>query len=311
VTRLQASLHVAARALAPHRAGHTDVWASDIPLGKRGFLHTPGTCYSALRRLPRRDFHPLETCSLYRAVHGQSPAPVAVRQDAPPVQHSSWRLRDRCDGRGCHPYRGYHAHPPSGRPSVVMVKAAQHRENDDVPAWASIRGRNRSGGHSLADPLMRTPAVEMGDMLFEHAKHVALAEDESGNPGPRPNRWSPRVGMVSGARCCPTARSSCSAATKATISLRSTTFRLGGSTSQCWGKGASIPLSPHGSGQPPELRGTVGAPGLVRSGRQVRHPRGYGEHDRRHSGAANEPDTPCAAAPRDPLHGIAAPRYAG
>ena len=59
-----------------------------------------------------------------------------------------------------------------------MVKAAQHRESDDLFAWASICGRNRSGGHSLADPLMRTSAVEMGDMLLEHAKHVALAEDE-------------------------------------------------------------------------------------------------------------------------------------
>ena len=54
LTRLQASLDVAARVLAP------SVEALDTPLGPPGSLPMPGVCYSALRRLPRRDLHPLE-----------------------------------------------------------------------------------------------------------------------------------------------------------------------------------------------------------------------------------------------------------
>ena len=55
LSRLQASLHVAARGLAP------SVEAFDTPLGPRESPRTSGVCYSALRRLPRRDLHPLET----------------------------------------------------------------------------------------------------------------------------------------------------------------------------------------------------------------------------------------------------------
>ena len=54
LSRLQASLHVAARGLAP------SVEALDTPLGPPKSLSMPGVCYSALRRLPRRDLHPLE-----------------------------------------------------------------------------------------------------------------------------------------------------------------------------------------------------------------------------------------------------------
>jgi hypothetical protein len=54
VTRLQASRDVAARGLAPSEE------ALDTPLGPPGSLPVPGVCYSALRRLPRRDLHPLE-----------------------------------------------------------------------------------------------------------------------------------------------------------------------------------------------------------------------------------------------------------
>ncbi len=54
LTRLQASLDVAARVLAP------SVEALDTTLGPRDSHHAPGVCYSALRRLPRRDLHPLE-----------------------------------------------------------------------------------------------------------------------------------------------------------------------------------------------------------------------------------------------------------
>jgi hypothetical protein len=55
LTRLQASRDVAARGLAP------SVEALDTPLGPPKSLSMPGVCYSALRRLPRRDLHPLES----------------------------------------------------------------------------------------------------------------------------------------------------------------------------------------------------------------------------------------------------------
>src|SRR5688572_18105459 len=54
LSRLRASRDVAARGLAP------SVEAFDTPLGPPGSLPMPGVCYSALRRLPRRDLHPLE-----------------------------------------------------------------------------------------------------------------------------------------------------------------------------------------------------------------------------------------------------------
>ena len=54
LSRLQASRDVAARGLAP------SVEALDTPLGPSGSHPMPGVCYSALRRLPRRDSHPLE-----------------------------------------------------------------------------------------------------------------------------------------------------------------------------------------------------------------------------------------------------------
>ena len=62
VSRLQASLHVAARGLAP------SVEAFDTPLGPQPSPAVPGVCYSALRRLPRRDLHPLEKNSVTQTV---------------------------------------------------------------------------------------------------------------------------------------------------------------------------------------------------------------------------------------------------
>jgi len=62
VTRLQASLQVAARGLAP------SVEALDTPLGPHGSHRASGVCYSALRCLPRRDLHPLEKNDGMRAL---------------------------------------------------------------------------------------------------------------------------------------------------------------------------------------------------------------------------------------------------
>jgi len=72
LTRLQASRDVAARVLAP------SVEAFDIPLGPPGSLPMPGICYSALRRLPRRDLHPLEMNGVKR-----SDLNAPLRRDAP------------------------------------------------------------------------------------------------------------------------------------------------------------------------------------------------------------------------------------
>ena len=58
MSRLQTSLYVAARVLAPSSE------ALDTPLGPPRSLAVPGVCYSALRCLPRRDLHPLETNSV-------------------------------------------------------------------------------------------------------------------------------------------------------------------------------------------------------------------------------------------------------
>jgi hypothetical protein len=55
LTRLQTSRDVAARGLAP------SVEAFDTPLGPRESPRVAGVCYSALRCLPRRDLHPLES----------------------------------------------------------------------------------------------------------------------------------------------------------------------------------------------------------------------------------------------------------
>ena len=77
LSRLQASRDVAARGLAP------SVEALDTPLGPRGSRPAPGVCYSALRRLPRRDLHPQEKNSEMRALARPH------RHDAPPRDSSS------------------------------------------------------------------------------------------------------------------------------------------------------------------------------------------------------------------------------
>ena len=71
LTRLQASHAVAARGLAPSEE------ALDTPLEPRESPHALGVCYSALRRLPRRDLHPLETNGVKQTVL------CPLRHDAP------------------------------------------------------------------------------------------------------------------------------------------------------------------------------------------------------------------------------------
>src|SRR5439155_26657268 len=69
VSRRQASLDVAARALAPSEE------ALDAPLRPRRSLPVPGACYRTVRFLSGRDSHPLVRCS------GNDLK--IVRQDAP------------------------------------------------------------------------------------------------------------------------------------------------------------------------------------------------------------------------------------
>jgi hypothetical protein len=60
LSRLQASLHVAAHVLAPRCVACAASRASDAPLGHRGLPPSPGACYPALRRLPGPVSHRLE-----------------------------------------------------------------------------------------------------------------------------------------------------------------------------------------------------------------------------------------------------------
>ncbi len=80
LTRLaRRSLRVAARSSAPSLF-HL---AFDAPLGTRGSPREPGACCSALRRLPRRDSHPLETRDLRRVPLPRTRPGSPSRQDAP------------------------------------------------------------------------------------------------------------------------------------------------------------------------------------------------------------------------------------
>ncbi len=84
MSRLQASRHVAARVLAPSSE------AFDTPLGPPRSLAVPGVCYSALRRLPRRDLHPLETNSVKQSLTHP------LRHDARTDHSTSKRSTDPC-----------------------------------------------------------------------------------------------------------------------------------------------------------------------------------------------------------------------
>ena len=68
--------------------------------------------------------------------------------------------------------------PPASRgASIVMVQAAEDRDRAHRPL-ADPCGTRRRRGHRLAEALVRPRVVEVGDILAEHAREVALAEDE-------------------------------------------------------------------------------------------------------------------------------------
>ena len=61
---------------------------------------------------------------------------------------------------------------------IHMMQAPEHRLPDD-PACRVGRGRrSRSARRPLAEPLMRTPRIEIGDVLVQHPLEVALVDDE-------------------------------------------------------------------------------------------------------------------------------------
>src|ERR1700761_5699531 len=98
LTRLQASLHVAARVLASLQALRA-LQAFDVPLGTRRSLVEPGTCYPALRRLPGRASFPLKKRS------ERSPAPKSLpsHHDAPSPELTPRVIVLTCDSRRSRP----------------------------------------------------------------------------------------------------------------------------------------------------------------------------------------------------------------
>ena len=84
MSRLQASRHVAARVLAPSSE------ALDTPLGPPRSLAVPGVCYSALRCLPRRDSHPLETNSVKQTSASASSRRERGRSYPRPCRKTAW-----------------------------------------------------------------------------------------------------------------------------------------------------------------------------------------------------------------------------
>ena len=93
LSRLQASLDVAARVFAP-RCTTCAAWrALDAPLGHEGLPSIPGACYPAHRRLPGRDLHPLEKRSEQRTCLFQSQFERPSRHDAPRVAAYDHQIR--------------------------------------------------------------------------------------------------------------------------------------------------------------------------------------------------------------------------
>ena len=78
------ALYVAAHVLAPSSE------ALDTPLGPPRSLAVPGVCYSALRRLPRLDSHPLETNSVKQTSASASSRRERGRSYPRPCRKTAW-----------------------------------------------------------------------------------------------------------------------------------------------------------------------------------------------------------------------------
>ena len=126
MSRLQASRHVAAHVLAPSEE------ALDTPLGPPRSLAVPGVCYSALRRLPRRDLHPLETNSVKQTLTSASSRRERGRSYPRPCRKTAW-LQVGPPFKPC--MRISRTRLPSGRSSRRIT-----RTQDTEPAITPSRG---------------------------------------------------------------------------------------------------------------------------------------------------------------------------
>ena len=136
LSRLQASLDVAARVLAPSEE------ALDTPLGPHDSPHVPGVCYSALRCLPRRDLHPLETNDGMRHSRGR----IFTTHHPPMLLLRRWRRVPWFDGhrrlfRPKGDRRDRSAPRATGEPSRPAVHSleAERLEDEHVERAAIVR----------------------------------------------------------------------------------------------------------------------------------------------------------------------------
>ena len=161
MSRLQTSRYVAARVLAPSTE------AFDTPLGPPRSLAVPGVCYAALRDLPRRDLHPLETNSVkrtvmhplrhdtlqrsfYRWMGGGSSGctelpPPGARAHCQRVSQAGWGQIDVAATRGCRGVRAvWHfqcdeLHSPHVKWVVTVTDQNIGRTSDTEPRGESLR----------------------------------------------------------------------------------------------------------------------------------------------------------------------------
>jgi hypothetical protein len=59
-----------------------------------------------------------------------------------------------------------------------MMQAAQHRPTYDLAGRVGHGRRRRPARRALAQPLMRSPRIEVGDVLVQHLLKVALVDDD-------------------------------------------------------------------------------------------------------------------------------------
>ena len=143
MSRLQASRHVAARVLAPSSE------ALDTPLGPPRSLAVPGVCYSALRCLPRRDLHPLETNSVKQTLTSASSRRERGRSYPRPCRRTAW-LQVGPPFKPC--VRISRTRLPSGRssrritrtpntePAVTPFRGGQPSRHGPLGVEATVRG---------------------------------------------------------------------------------------------------------------------------------------------------------------------------
>ena len=145
MSRLQASRHVAARVLASSSE------AFDTPLGPPRSLAMPGVYYSALRRLPRRDLHPLETNSM-KQTH-------LLRHDA----RNRPIISGQRPGLGPARARRPRTHPPF-RDTLLVPTAPPNPEHLEAKARHRPVREQPRGGLSPTDPATRAPdaALQVG-----------------------------------------------------------------------------------------------------------------------------------------------------